>query len=594
MANTTAARTPLVARPNGPHAPPAIRFRYVRIPQRLLIAAAYTPLTVGVYSLIARLFLVAQAPVALSASDVKGYDPTLSRGAVQRVLSKLVDQGWLLAHEQPGRKTTYQPTWGRVHGAAVPWRVGTPDWDRPRHIGSVCLDVRLLDLFLGKLTCHPTRAAIVTRYVTAPLLQLSDVGGYALLLGGLPGTTPQLTAWGLARDDQPLPVPDDNEILARASQRPLVAEHGPTLTARGWQKVGLTQPAAPASSAQTLFFLTTEQFRNLPTRVIGRVITKNDSSEVPSTASQCAETSLPESSEKITWESRGIMRNPTDSTPLPPTPPKGGGKTSTLHKSSARARAARRAAAAPPPAAAAPPPAPATQDAMPDTESVRALAAINVLPDQRRELADMPLAVVNAAIRDGQARPYVRDLAGWVVKLLRSHRDYNWQIRPPAPQHESREELDEAFRAYAAQQAAERARVAVDHAECGPAAAPTPVIDPPCPSAPAPVAPPSLAEIWTQARELLRMRLPRRVTGAWLRESGLIACRDGTAVVAVPSVAVKDAVEREAIYALNAVLRELLQEHVLVRVILTASLPAHLRPVPDGPSSPAQQHDNAP
>jgi len=235
--------------------PPA---RYVRVPQRLLGQAAYHPLLVGVYSLVARLFLVAKAPVPLSAADVMRYDPSLSRGAAQRALSSLVDGGWLITTERAGQKTTYVPTWGRVNGAPVPWIIGATCLDRPRHVRAVCLDLRLLDLFLGKLTPQPKRAAIITRYVTAPLLALADVGSYALLLGGLPGATPSLVAWGLTRDEQPLPLPDDAIILARASQRRLFDENDSSLTARGLQKAGLIGPPAATDSAPPLFFVPPE------------------------------------------------------------------------------------------------------------------------------------------------------------------------------------------------------------------------------------------------------------------------------------------------------------------------------------------------
>jgi hypothetical protein len=167
--------------------PPA---HYVRVPQRLIAAAAYHPLQIGVSTLVARLFLVAQSPVPLSATDITRYDPSLSRGAAQRALSSLVDDGWLIASERTGQKTTYVPAWGRVNGAPLPWRIGALCLDRPRHVRAVCLDLRLLDLFLGKLTPQPQRAAVITRYVTSPLLAIADVGSYALLLGGLPSPTP--------------------------------------------------------------------------------------------------------------------------------------------------------------------------------------------------------------------------------------------------------------------------------------------------------------------------------------------------------------------------------------------------------------------
>ena len=68
----------------------------------------------------------------------------------------------------------------------------------------------------------------------------------------------------------------------------------------------------------------------------------------------------------------------------------------------------------------------------PDTEAAHLLQKLNVRPRQVAELADMPLHLVRAAIADGQARPYVRDLAGWVVAMLRDARDEGWGIAPPA------------------------------------------------------------------------------------------------------------------------------------------------------------------
>jgi hypothetical protein len=51
---------------------------------------------------------------------------------------------------------------------------------------------------------QPHRATVITRYVTAPLLAIADVGSYAFLLGGLPGATPSLVARGLTHHQQPL------------------------------------------------------------------------------------------------------------------------------------------------------------------------------------------------------------------------------------------------------------------------------------------------------------------------------------------------------------------------------------------------------
>src|SRR4029453_11981046 len=131
----------------------------------------------------------------------------------------------------------------------------------------------------------------------------------------------------------------------------------------------------------------------------------------------------------ITWE----HRDPSDAAnpPPPPVDKNGGGGAEILHKAEPRRQ---------------------HQEGyiLPDTEAATALQAINVKPAQIAELAHMPLTTVETAIADGRARPGVRDLAGWVVSLLRAHRDYGWRIMPPTPAPDSPEALSEAFARYAA------------------------------------------------------------------------------------------------------------------------------------------------
>jgi hypothetical protein len=56
-----------------------------------------------------------------------------------------------------------------------------------------------------------------------------------------------------------------------------------------------------------------------------------------------------------------------------------------------------------------------------------------VLPEIIIELADTPIERIEQAIAHGQAHPEAHDLAGWVVKLLRTARDYGWAIPQPWP-----------------------------------------------------------------------------------------------------------------------------------------------------------------
>ena len=107
----------------------------------------------------------------------------------------------------------------------------------------------------------------------------------------------------------------------------------------------------------------------------------------------------------------GIVRDSSDSTP-PPTPPAGaGGGQQKLHK---------RQAGTPAPKA----------TPVPETDATRLLRAIEVRLAQQIELAGLALTTVEAAIADGRVRQGIRDLAGWVVYLLRQHRDHGWRPSP--------------------------------------------------------------------------------------------------------------------------------------------------------------------
>jgi hypothetical protein len=62
------------------------------------------------------------------------------------------------------------------------------------------------------------------------------------------------------------------------------------------------------------------------------------------------------------------------------------------------------------------------------TPAAQRLAALGVRPAQCGELAEVPLATIEAAIADAQARPKVRDHAAWVVSLVRDVRDHGWDL----------------------------------------------------------------------------------------------------------------------------------------------------------------------
>ncbi|NJO82628.1 MAG: hypothetical protein HC828_07250 [Blastochloris sp.] len=112
----------LAAQPAGVSRAPALLRNYLPIPPQLLADLRDHPRAVGVYALIARLYLIHHTPIPLSANDLCVYDPTLSYGAARRALQRLVSRGWLI--ETTRYKHQYLPTWGRTRtGELRPWAI---------------------------------------------------------------------------------------------------------------------------------------------------------------------------------------------------------------------------------------------------------------------------------------------------------------------------------------------------------------------------------------------------------------------------------------------------------------------------------------
>src|SRR5688500_14691192 len=128
----------------GPAGGPAPAY-YVPLPQKLLADQRDRPLAIGVYALIARVYRATRAPVPLSAGDLVAYDPTISVDAAGRALRRLVQAGYVIATAAPGRRTSYQPTWGTVNAAPRPWELDQPRLGCPRHIYETRLPQELLD-----------------------------------------------------------------------------------------------------------------------------------------------------------------------------------------------------------------------------------------------------------------------------------------------------------------------------------------------------------------------------------------------------------------------------------------------------------------
>lgn len=177
------------------------------------------------------------------------------------------------------------------------------------------------------------------------------------------------------------------------------------------------------------------------------------------------------------------------------------------------------------------------------------LRAIQVRPAQQRELADTPLAAVEQAIADGQARPGIRDLAGWVVYLLRQRRDSGWTPPLPTPRPDTPEALGAFFKQLAKERELEEAKPTRLSA---PASAETPL-------------PPS--DFWQDTLAQLRLRLPREVYQAVLRQAELVGYVGGVATIAVADARLRELLERQYASALRLALEDVMGRPARVRLI---------------------------
>jgi hypothetical protein len=392
-------------------------FTYVCLPPRLLLDGQRNPLAVGVYSLIARLYLIHQSPIPLSAPDLQRYDPTLSYGAARGALRRLVQLGWLT--ETTGHKNAYLPTWGRIRGAIRPWQIGAPGLGCPVHHTPLRLDRRLLDVLMGKLEPHPTHPAAITRYLDRPLLGLRDVGAYALTLAGYGGATERLQRYCLVCDGQAQPLPSDHAMLALASQW-LFAEDGADLSIQGQRMLGIAMHAqAPHTTpdAQPLFFVAPSMIADLIPSLIPDLIVSEPFEERGASATRCGRTPAMPPAQTIP----GTHRNLTSQGTSPPPPPAGGGGMQ-LHANEVQKP-------------------PLLLQGM-ETETAQLLRGINVMSSNIAKYAHLAPELVRAAIAHGRARPEVRDLAGWVVHLLGQASDGRWTIPSIAPNATSWQEDD--------------------------------------------------------------------------------------------------------------------------------------------------------
>lgn len=220
---------------------------YLRAPDRLLRAYAHDPLAVGVYLAVARCAVAHQGPVPLSAADLAAWVwiPRERDANVMRRLKRLLDDGWLVAEAELGTKRRLCPTWGRdANGTARPWDWQAPQLGKPEAVRTRRVPTDLLDTYLGRLDPQPgRRPATITRYFDRPLLDLADIGAYALCTLVVAEPTLRLRRLGLFAGGGPVAPYKPAELLQKAARCMLLITEDETIvlvlpSPAGWRKLG--------------------------------------------------------------------------------------------------------------------------------------------------------------------------------------------------------------------------------------------------------------------------------------------------------------------------------------------------------------------
>lgn len=229
---------------------------YLRAPDRLLRAFANDPLTIGVYLAVARCAVAHQGPVPLSAADLAAWVgiPRERDANVMRRLKRLLDDGWLVAEAELGVKRRLCPTWGKeASGIVQPWDWNQPQLGKPEAVRTRRVPTDLLDTYLGRLDPQPgRRPAAITRYFDRPLLDLADIGAYAICTLVVAEPTLRLRRLGLFVGGGPVAPYKPAELLQKAARCMLLVTEDEAIvmvlpSPAGWRKLGYdVQPHAVA------------------------------------------------------------------------------------------------------------------------------------------------------------------------------------------------------------------------------------------------------------------------------------------------------------------------------------------------------------
>jgi hypothetical protein len=175
-----------------------------------------------------------------------GSTRTADRAAVMRRIVKLDAAAWLAVERITAHKHRLLPTWGPGQRDALrTWRFDADDLGRPAHVRGRRVPLALLDTYIGRLDPQPGQMrALVSRYLTRPLIDLTDLGVYTIGLRAEIQPTPRLQHLGLVSSAGMLPPLEGDAVLARAAVGALTTLQDDTavaveLTVQGYARLSI-------------------------------------------------------------------------------------------------------------------------------------------------------------------------------------------------------------------------------------------------------------------------------------------------------------------------------------------------------------------
>ncbi len=169
----------------------------IPVPTKLLLEYRRRPVAIGIYMLIARLYMTYQEPVPLSRNDFHKFDPRTSIGSVANTCTRLIQQSWLSRTREGGlERSVYHPAWKYRNGHNRLWKIEHNRVVVPHVVETISISSRVFDDYFGFINIV-SFSNYIYHTQTEAIISLRDIGDYALSIASIKHPTHILITAGL-------------------------------------------------------------------------------------------------------------------------------------------------------------------------------------------------------------------------------------------------------------------------------------------------------------------------------------------------------------------------------------------------------------